>query len=152
MAAEKDLTFGGQERFDAPPERVYAVLTDLDLLAQSIPNLTSAERTGERTMNCVVRPGFSFLRGTLKLAIELVELEPPQAAKMRIAAAGIGVNMTVESSLAIAEEAGASRLDWEAKVTQLKGLVATVSPALVRGAADQIIRHAWSKVGEQLPK
>lgn len=150
MPSPKDLTFGGEERFDVPAEKVFALLTDLDQLAKNIPDLTSAERSGERTLNCVVRPGFSFLRGTLKLAIELDELEPPNHARMLIRAAGIGVQMLVESSLKIADEGTGARLNWEARVSELKGLVASVSPALIRGAADQVIRNSWSKIREQL--
>src|SRR6185437_14433388 len=77
--------FGGEERFAAAPERLFAVVTDLETLSENIPNLVSAERTDERTLKCVVRPGFSFLRGTLKLTISLADLEPPTAAAMTIA-------------------------------------------------------------------
>lgn len=152
MPSPKDLTFGGEEHFDAPATKVFALLTDLDQFAQNIPDLVSAERASDRLLHCVVKPGFSFLRGTMKLAIEMDELDEPSHAKMRIRASGIGVQMLVESSLQIAEEAAGSRLNWEARVAELKGLVATVSPSLVRGAAEQIIRNSWSQIRAQLAK
>ena len=150
MPSEKDLTFGGEEHFDVPAAKVFALLTDLDQFAKNIPDLVNADRAGERTLNCVVKPGFSFLRGTMKLAIEMAELEAPRHAKMLIRSSGIGVQMLVESTLNIADTGAGSRLNWEARVTEMKGLVATVSPSLVRGAAEQIIRTSWSKIHEQL--
>ncbi len=142
--------FGGEERFGAPIERVFAVVADLDRMAQNIPDATSIERVDASTLRCVVRPGFSFLRGTLKLSITIDELEPPRRAAMRIDAKGIGVAMRVVSRIELAPDGDGSRLTWDARIDEMSGLVATVSPALVKAAADQVIRHSWEQVRRQL--
>jgi carbon monoxide dehydrogenase subunit G len=145
-----DLEFGGEEAFSAPPERVYGLLTDLDTLAATIPDLVSSERVDERTLKCVVRPGFSFLRGTLKLTITVENSQPPESAAMRVAAQGIGVSLELASRLNIAAEGAGSRLVWNARVEKLTGLVAALSPTLIKAAADQVIRQAWQQVREKL--
>jgi len=117
---------------------------------RTIPDLVSSERVDDRSMRCVVRPGFSFLRGTLKLVISLDDLQPPTAASMHIAAQGIGVSMRVASKLRIAADAGGSKLAWAAQVEEIKGLAAALSPALIKAAADQVIRHAWTQVRAQM--
>ena len=77
--AKEPTEFGGQERFAASPEKVYALLTNLDAMAATIPDLVSAEKSDDaRTLKCVVRPGFSFLRGTMRLAISLGDCRSPQ--------------------------------------------------------------------------
>lgn len=144
------LTFGGQETFAASPQRLFAILTDMDSMARLIPDLASAEKGPENTIRCVVRPGFSFLRGTLKLNLNLSEVQPDSRACMSVEASGIGVNMTIISQLEIALDGSGSQLDWNARVEQMRGLVATVSPALIRAAADQVIRHTWSLVRKEL--
>jgi carbon monoxide dehydrogenase subunit G len=144
------LTFGGEEAFSATPERLFASLTDLDWLAKTIPDLVSAERVDERTLNCIVRPGFSFLRGTLRLTIGLADLHPPSEASMRLLATGIGIQIVVESKLQITPEGTGARLVWSATVAELKGLVATVSRSLISAAAEQVIRNAWRRVHETL--
>jgi carbon monoxide dehydrogenase subunit G len=146
----KPIEFGGEETFRAAPEALYALLTNLDAMAVTIPDLVSAERVDERTLKCVVRPGFSFLRGTMKLAIALGDTTPLERATMNVTAQGIGVGMNVISRLAIAPEGTGSKLTWSAEVAELKGLIAAVSPGLISAAADQVIRHAWSQVREQL--
>src|SRR5688500_3780765 len=93
------MQFGGEELFAAPQQTVYAMLVDLDALAAGIPDVVSAERVDDHSLRAVVRPGFSFLRGTMKLKIELSELEPPTSALMRIDSQGIGVSMVVESRM-----------------------------------------------------
>lgn len=144
------LQFGGEERFVAPPEKVYALLTDLDGLGASIPDLVSAERVDERTLQAVVRPGFSFLRGTMKLRISLADLAPPHQATLKIDAQGIGVAMKIVSHMKLEPDADGTKLTWTADVPEMKGLVATVSPGLVKAAADQVLRHGWKQMHERL--
>jgi carbon monoxide dehydrogenase subunit G len=148
--ATPNIEFAGQEHFDAPPERLYALLTDLDAMAGTIPDLVSSERADDRTLKCVVRPGFSFLRGTMRLAITLGDCAPSERAAMTVEAQGIGVAMQIASQLAILPEGAGARLEWTARIEQLKGLIAAVSPALIKAAADQVIRHAWTRVRDQL--
>lgn len=142
--------FGGEELFAAMPEKLFALLTDLDAMTATIPDLVSSEKVDERTMKCVVRPGFSFLRGTMRLTITLGDATKPERASMRVAAQGIGLGMNVLSDLLISPESSGSRLDWTAKITEVKGLISAVSPSLIKAAADQIIRHAWGQVRKQL--
>lgn len=142
--------FGGEEQFAASPERLFQLLTDLDALADTIPDLVSAERPDARTLKCVVRPGFSFLRGTLKLSIELSDAQPPSRATMHVAAQGIGVSLRLSSSFEILADGGNSLLKWQATIDQMTGLIATISPALVRAAAEQTVHHAWQQVRARL--
>jgi carbon monoxide dehydrogenase subunit G len=144
------IEFAGEELFQASSDRVYALLTNLDAMAGTIPDLVSSERAGDQTLKCVVRPGFSFLRGTMKLQIELADLEPPERAVMQVAAQGIGVSMRIVSQLQVTSEGSGARLVWSAQVDQLKGLIAALSPSLIKAAADQVIRHAWTQVRKQL--
>ena len=142
--------FGGEETFAAAPDRVFAVLTDLDALAASIPDLVSADRPDANTLRCVVKPGFSFLRGTLNLAITMADVDPPRSAAMTVAAQGIGVSMQVRSSVEVEPAGTGSRLRWSATLERMTGLLSSVSPGLVKAAADQTIRHAWRQVRNRL--
>ncbi len=144
------LTFGGQEMFASAPTRLFQLLTDVDSMARVIPDLASSEKLSDRAIRCVVRPGFSFLRGTLNLDLNLSDVQPDSRARMTVDASGIGVNMTVVSELEVQPQDQGSVLHWSATIPQMRGLVATLSPALIRAAADQVIRHTWSLVREEL--
>jgi carbon monoxide dehydrogenase subunit G len=147
-----NLQFEGEETFAAPRERVYSMLVDLDALPEGIPDLASSKRIDAETLEAVVRPGFSFLRGTMKLRISLHDLTPPSDATMQIDASGIGVSMKVVSHIQLADDpaTGGTKVVWRAEVSNLKGLVATVSPGLVRAAADQIVHNGWKRLHERL--
>lgn len=146
-----NLEFGGEELFRASPDRVFAVVTDLDGLARNVHDLTMARRIDAHTLECTARPGFGFMRGTLKLVIQLADVNPPESATLSIDGRGIGQSLRVTSRLAISPlREGGSRLLWTAAVTDLKGLISTISPALIRAAADQIIRTAWKDLRKEL--
>jgi carbon monoxide dehydrogenase subunit G len=144
------LQFGGEELFHVSPERLFEAVTDLDLLAKTIPDIQSSERVDESTLKAVVRPGFSFLRGTLQTTIKLVEADAPRSAVLQIASQGIGAQITVESRLTIEPDAEGSRLAWTATVTQIRGLVATVSRPLISAAATQVIAQGWQHLRTSL--
>lgn len=146
----ENVQFGGEEHFAATPEKLFDALTDLEGIEHMIPDVVSAERRGDGSLACVVRPGFSFLRGTLKLVLRVSGLHRPSSAAMEVAAQGIGVSMHVVSQFHILSEPGGSLLRWQAELRDVRGLIATVSPGLVRAAADQVIHQAWKKLHERL--
>lgn len=144
------LEMAGEERFEQGADRVFAVVTDLSLLAQNIPDLVSYELVSDESLKCVVRPGFSFLRMTMKTQIQMVREPESRSAKLRVSSQGIGAAMEVESQLSVSEADGGSVLKWAAQVVKTSGLVSTVSQDLVRAAADQVIRAGWQRTRERL--
>ena len=102
-------------------------------------------RADARTLKAVVRPGFSFLGGQIRLTVTLAESTPPTGALMRVHAQGIGVQMNVESRLALEPLDGGARtrLAWTARGHDFKGLVVAVPATLVRAAADKTITDGW---------
>jgi carbon monoxide dehydrogenase subunit G len=138
----------GTEVFAASPARVHAALTDLDVLGRAMPGATGSERIDDRTIRCTVRPKFSFLHASMRVTLTIAESTPPAGATIRMTAQGIGVSMNVESVLRLAPEPReggppVTRVDWEARITEMKGLITAVSPALIRAAADQVVRDGW---------
>lgn len=138
-------TFSGEESFAAHPDRTFAALIDPDVLARCIPDLVSSQRVDDRTLQCTIKPGFSFIRAKMKMTVVLDDVDAAgRSATINIASKGIGASMKVQCRLVVHEHDGASRVAWEANVVELGGLIAAVSPALIRGAADKVIHDGWS--------
>ncbi len=142
--------FVGEERFAVPPSRLYASVTDLDFLARAIPDLVSSTRIDARTLKCVVRPNFAFIQTTMQLSIAITDAVPDAAVTLAISSRGIGASLDVGCRLQIAEDSAGSRLAWSASVDRLSGLVAAVSPTLIRAAANKVIRDGWARVRQQV--
>jgi carbon monoxide dehydrogenase subunit G len=163
--ASDPLEFGGVEEFAAAAARVFAVVTDFDVLARVLPDVESSERVDANTLRCVVRPGFSFLRGKLNVTIVRQDAAGGDSltAQYRVESKAIGVQIVVETSLRVeavvdASEAASgpagerSKLHWQATVVERKGLVAAVSASLLRAAAEKVIQATWQRLGAELEK
>lgn len=145
------LQFAGEEHFDVGCEELYARLTDLESMTRFVPGMESTRPAGEGKLIGIARPGFSFVRGKLELAMEVFDKEPPRSARMRVHGKGIGNEVEVESKLELEPvPGGGTRLVWSAEVTKLGGLLRSVSKGLIQGAARTLVEHTWSKLRAEL--
>ena len=145
-----NLDLSGVEQFTSTPEEVFGVVTDIDRMPALIPDLQSHQKIDDDRLKCIVRPGFSFIRGKLNLEIQMTEIKPPESALMRVTAKGIGMEIDIESRFKVSPAEGGTQMAWSARVTRLKGLVAAVSPALTTAAAEVVLRASWGQLREQL--
>jgi carbon monoxide dehydrogenase subunit G len=146
------MRFEGKERFEVPPGALYERLTDFGMLQKFIPGLESATAVDENKMQCVVRPGLSFVRGNLRLEMEMLEREPPSLARMRVHGKGIGNDATIESVLRLTpiDEGTGSELHWSAEIVHLGGLLKAVSKGLIQAAANKVVEHTWAQLRSEL--
>jgi carbon monoxide dehydrogenase subunit G len=144
------LRLSGEELLEAPAERVFALLTDKNTVATLIPDLESHQIDEQGTLHGVVRPGFSFLRGTLRLAIRIEPAPAERQATMLVAAEGIGTSMEVRSTMVLERAGGGTRLKWSANVESIRGLLAAVSPALIQAAASKVMADGWERLRRHL--
>lgn len=138
--------FSGVESLPASPQRVYAFLTDPDQMKTVVPDLVSAEKTAPNILKGVVKPGFSFIRGTLKFTMTITEKTPGSEAQVTIFSEAIGAKLTVESTMRVEPDGAGSKVHWTAQVTQLSGLIAAAPGGLIKAAADKTVREGWEKI------
>jgi len=144
------MSFDGEETFLAEPARLFQQITDLDVIARAMPDIDSHETTSPTSMKAVARPSFGFFRGQLNVEVTLSDLDPPRSAKMTTHAVGMGIEFDVTSSLVVSAYGTGSKLVWQAQVGGLKGLIATLSGGLIRGATEQMITKTWSRIRDEL--
>jgi carbon monoxide dehydrogenase subunit G len=142
--------FSGQEQINAEPAKVFALLTDPDALKDCIPDVVSVERTGPTSLKGVVKPGFSFIRGTLRFTLECTATDPGTGVAVKIRSEGIGTRLGVESTMKVSPEGAGSIVNWEARVVELGGLVAAAPAGLIKAAADKTVRDGWDRIRTKL--
>jgi hypothetical protein len=55
----------------------------------------------------------------------------------------MGMNIEAAMDIAPADGGAATKLAWTARVTEMSGLVKAAPAALVRAAADKVIKDGW---------
>jgi carbon monoxide dehydrogenase subunit G len=144
------VRFEGEKVFPQAPAELWAKLTDARFLVQCIPDVESVKEQHADHAELVLRPGFSFVRGTLDVSLRVHDAVSPTAARYVVASKGIGSSADVEATVALAPEGTGTRVRWTAEVKTLGGLLKMVPSGLIRGAAQKVVNDAWNAVEAKL--
>ncbi len=143
-------SFEGERIFTLPPDQLWPKLRDAAFLATCIPDgVPHAGATRDRAV-CTVHPGFSFIRGSLDVTIEVLGGEEPTTLKFSQKSKGIGSSSEVETSLTLERHETGTKARWHAEVKSMGGLLKMVPGGLVRGAANRVIEDVWAGVAQKL--
>ena len=144
------VRFEGDRDFAQPPAEVFARLTDVPFLVGCIPDVETVKSAEGDRAELVLRPGFSFVRGTLEVNLRFVEKTEPTSARVLLLSRGIGSTSEVEATLALAPQEAGTRVHWTAEVKSLGGLLKMVPAGVIRGAAEKVINDAWNRIVERM--
>ncbi len=145
------LQLSGEEHFSRPPAEVWACLADANFLANCLPALESAEQDESGLLVCRVRPGLSFLKGTLKVTLDIRDQQPPKSMRICVTSKGIGSSAVVETSIELSARDTLTQLNWNAEVTKLGGLLKPIGGSLIAAAANKVIAQGWATFRDRLP-
>jgi uncharacterized protein len=136
------LHFEGEKHFPQPPAEVAAKLTDARFLARCIPGCEIVKQAEPDHVECVLRPGFAFVRGTLELTLRVADVVPATSARLLLHSKGIGSTSDVETTLAFAAHGAGTRLHWSADIKELGGLLKAVPQGLIKASAQKVLADA----------
>ncbi len=139
------MKFTGEERFEAVQERLWDRLTDMNFIANLIPDLERVEQVESDKMICRVRPRFSFFSGSLRLTFEIMKADSPEYLKVRCTGKGIGASVDIETDIRLIQESDVTILDWNGVIVKREGLLKPVSTGLIQGAAQKVIGDFWRR-------
>src|SRR5580765_6123896 len=94
-------SFEGERIFALPPEQLWPKLHDAAFLATCIPDGTPHAGGTRDQAVCTVRPGFSFMRGSIDVTITILGGDEPTSLKYSQKSKGIGTTSEVETSLTL---------------------------------------------------
>ena len=143
------IELSGVERFTQSAAEVWRRLSDISFLAGAIPGLSSLSRTSEDHVTCKVKPGLSFLTGSLSTTIDVQERLEPRLV-LGIRSKGIGSMAAVTTTFEVAEAAEGAGVTWTATVDELGGLLKPVGAGLIEASAGRVIASAWEGFRAQL--
>src|SRR5262245_26273391 len=122
--------FEGDRDFSQAKADVYARLTDPAFLVECIPDVETVKAVTGEHAELILRPGFSFVRGTIEVTLRIVEKAEPNGARVQLLSKGIASSSEVEATLALTPLESGTRVHWTAEVRNLGGLLKMVPPGL----------------------
>src|SRR5262245_34206705 len=127
------LRFEGDRDFPHAQAELFAHLSDARFLVQCIPDVESVNAAEPGRAALVLRPGFSFIRGTLEVNLTITDVSAPTSARVVLLSKGIGSSSEVEATLQLAAREGGTHVHWAADIKSLGGLLKLVPAGLIRG-------------------
>jgi len=138
------MKFSGKEQFELDRNFVWDRLHDMEFISKLIPGQTSVISVQPTSFVCRVRPGFSFLSGSLTLTFGVIETVPAERTRVRVHGKGIGAGVIVEALICFAAGSTHTTLEWTGEVVERRGLLKPVSAGLIQGAAKDVIARFWT--------
>jgi carbon monoxide dehydrogenase subunit G len=142
--------FAGERVFALPPDQLWPKMRDAAFLATCIPDGTPHDGATRDRAVCTVHPGFSFMRGSLDVTIEIIDGDEPKTLRYSQKSKGIGSSSEVVTALTLEPHEGGTKIAWTAEVKTLGGLLKAVPSGLIRGAAQRVIEDVWGGVAAKL--
>jgi carbon monoxide dehydrogenase subunit G len=140
----------GLEQLDKPPAIVWSSLSRPEFLCECFPGVDRLIRHDDRSAAVVVRPGFSFVRGTLEVSFEFTEADPLRSARVLIHVKGIGSSAELESLINLTPAEVGTEVAWSVNATQIGGLLKAVSRGLIQAAAQKVAADTWTQIRKRL--
>ena len=128
------MKIAGTQKLNAPRERVYAALTDPQVLQRCIPGCESLDQTSENSYAVTIRAGIGAIKGTFKGNVRLEDMRLPE--HYRIVVDGKGGPGFVKGSgdFDLEESEGATLIKYTGEM-QVGGAIAGIGQRMIEGAA-----------------
>ncbi len=138
------MEFSGEERFTQSREELFDKLVDLEFMSKTFPGLQRVVKLEEKVLVCKLKPGFSFISGTLTNTMELINESRPESVEVNVKGKGIGASVVVAIEIKMTEVDDGTALAWLARVTELGGLLKPVPRPLIEAAASKVVADTWA--------
>lgn len=107
----------GERRFAAPPERVFELLTDPDVIASAMPAVRAHHITDADHWEAKVQPPIRFAP-SLTVRFEVIDRRPPEHARLHAHGGGADVSSTFD----LAADGEETVMHWRTEI-HLTGLL-----------------------------
>jgi carbon monoxide dehydrogenase subunit G len=124
----------GTHEIKAPRERVYALITDPEVLRRCIPGCESLEKTGEDTYAAIMKAGVGMVKGTFKGNVKLEEMRLPEHYRIVVDGKGGPGFVKGTGDFDLEEKDGATLIRYAGEL-QVGGTIAGIGQRMIQGAA-----------------
>jgi carbon monoxide dehydrogenase subunit G len=139
----------GSYTFDAPRDRVWAVLMNPDALKSCVPGCETLTPNGENAYEATLKVGVAAIRGTYKSTIRLTDLEEPTSYKMNVEGKGGAGFVRGVAEIALEERDGTTVLNVMGD-GNVGGTVAGVGQRMLGGVAKMLMGQFFECLKKQL--
>jgi carbon monoxide dehydrogenase subunit G len=136
-------------RFPTTPDRVFAALTDPEVLQRCIDGCEKMVRSAEDTYEIQLRVGLGTVKGSYRGKIRITAKQPPDALTLAIDGAGAPGFVKATAQIRLASKGDHTELSGEGDGS-IGGLIAAVGSRLIEAAAKKMSADFFSRMAAQI--
>jgi hypothetical protein len=150
------MKLDGTYQLHASRARVYALLTNPEVLKRCIPGCERLEETGPNTYSTTMKAGVGSIKGIFNGAVRLEELRPPEHFRMIVDGKGTPGFAKGKGDLALEDQGDTTLVRYSGDL-QLGGTIASVGQRMIQASAKMMATQfftaleAEAKTGEGEP-
>lgn len=135
----------GQKLIPVPPERLYAALTDPNVLIGAMPGLKTLDELAPGRFAAEMDMGVASIRGRYRGEMEIADPIPPASYRLVMRGEGPGGFVQVEMKVSMESQGHATSLVYDG-VAKVGGKVAGVGQRLLSGVAALILSQFFKGI------
>jgi uncharacterized protein len=139
----------GSQTLNAPRERVWAALTDQEVLRRCIPGCESLEKTAENTYTATLKAGVGPIKGVFKGTVRLEDMRPPEHYRIVVEGKG-GPGFVKGLGDLDLEEVDGKRVIKYSGDLQVGGTIAGVGQRMIQATAKMMASQFFSRLENEV--
>ncbi len=138
----------GAFTFNAPRDKVWAILNDPAVLQKHMPGCESLEATGNDEFKATLKVGVAAIKGTYVANLRITDKAPPERYTLHVEGQGGPGFVKGVGTVTLAADGSATKLSYDGDL-QFGGLIARVGGRLLGGIAEKMTREFFESLGKE---
>lgn len=143
------MTLDGSYRFEAPRERVWALLMDTEAIASCVPGCEGLEPIGNDTYKAKVVAAVAAISGSYEGTVSMLDKVAPESYRLVIKGEGRTGFVSGESRVTLREDGGATVVDVSGTM-DVGGMIARVGQRLVGSVSKMMLDRFFACMAGKL--
>jgi carbon monoxide dehydrogenase subunit G len=139
----------GTHQITADRDRIFAALTDPQILQHCIPGCESLEKSGDETYVATMKAGIGSVKGTFKGNVRLEDIQPPAHYRMIVDGKGGPGFVKGTGEFDLSESDGQTSIAYTGDM-QVGGVIASVGQRMVEAAAKMLAAKFFNELEKQI--
>ena len=139
----------GTHQINAARDRIFAALTDPEILRHCIPGCESLEKNGDDTYVATMKAGVGPVKGTFKGNVRLEDMLPPTHYRMIVDGKGGPGFVKGTGEFDLSESGGETAIAYTGDM-QVGGVIASVGQRMIEAAAKMLAGKFFSELEKQI--
>lgn len=143
------MKLDGNYTFNAPAERVWALLLSADALKSCVPGCEKLEPVGEDSYNATLKVGVAAIRGTYNGKVRITDKNEPNSYTLQVEGSGGPGFVRGEAKITLQPNGDTTQVNVDAD-GQVGGTVAGVGQRMLGGVAKMLMNQFFDCMSKQL--